>query len=361
MSNTIEYKDIIAFHPGYYVEDIIEELGISQAEFALRMGTTPKTLSQLVNGRINISNDLAKKLSMMLGSSVDGWLNLQKKYDEKLIEIQREKDLGQQKEIVSLIDYAYFEDVCHLEKTNDKIERINNLCKYFMVSNLRILLEPDFLASFRGDINNDKKKVVNSKAWLQVAINFSKKIETKPYNQKKLKDYLPELRGMTLQEPDVFLPRMKEIFSECGVAFVLIPHLKDSGVNGAIKWINNERVILALNNRGLDADRFWFALFHEIKHIFQRKIKTVFISSSNQLNMDKELELEADKFAADYLIPEKCLKEFAPTKNTTDEEIVEFANSIKIHPGVVVGRLQHDKIISKNRSLQLKELYVLYR
>ena len=78
MSNTIEYKDIIAFHPGYYVEDIIEELGISQAEFALRMGTTPKTLSQLVNGWINISNDLAKKLSMMLGSSVDGWLNLQK-------------------------------------------------------------------------------------------------------------------------------------------------------------------------------------------------------------------------------------------------------------------------------------------
>lgn len=78
MSNTIEYKDIIAFHPGYYVEDITKELGISQAEFVLRMGTTPKTLSQLVNGWINISNDLAKKLSMMLGSSVDGWLNLQK-------------------------------------------------------------------------------------------------------------------------------------------------------------------------------------------------------------------------------------------------------------------------------------------
>ena len=154
---------------------------------------------------------------------------------------------------------------------------------------------------------------------------------------------------------------MKEIFSECGVAFVLISHLKDSGVNGAIKWMNNERVVLALNNRGLDADRFWFALFHEIKHIFQRKIKTVFISSSNQLDMDKGLELEADKFAADYLIPEKCLKEFGPTKNTTDEEIVEFANSIKIHPGVVVGRLQYDKIISKNRSLQLKELYVLCR
>ena len=55
-------------------------MGISQAEFALRMGITSKTLSQLVNGQINISNDLAKKLSSMLGTSVDGWLNLQKRF-----------------------------------------------------------------------------------------------------------------------------------------------------------------------------------------------------------------------------------------------------------------------------------------
>ena len=80
MSNIVEYKDNIAFHPGYYVKEIIEDMGISQAEFALRMGTTSKTLSQLVNGQINISNDLAKKLSSMLGTSVDGWLNLQKRF-----------------------------------------------------------------------------------------------------------------------------------------------------------------------------------------------------------------------------------------------------------------------------------------
>ena len=55
------YKDIVAFHPGYYVADIIEDMGISQAEFATRMGTTAKTLSNLVNGQINLSNDLTKK------------------------------------------------------------------------------------------------------------------------------------------------------------------------------------------------------------------------------------------------------------------------------------------------------------
>ena len=62
MSNIEQYKEIVAFHPGYYIAEIIEDMGISQAEFAIRMGTTPKTVSTLVNGQINLSNDLAKKL-----------------------------------------------------------------------------------------------------------------------------------------------------------------------------------------------------------------------------------------------------------------------------------------------------------
>lgn len=58
------------------------------------------------------------------------------------------------------------------------------------------------------------------------------------------------------QKPEKFLPRMKEIFADCGVAFVLLPHLKNAGVNGAVKWINDDRVVLAMNNRGVDVDKF---------------------------------------------------------------------------------------------------------
>lgn len=89
MSNVKEYKDIVAFHPGYYIADIIDDMEISQNEFAARMGTTAKTLSKLINGQANISNDLAKMLSVMLGTSVEVWQNLQNTYDQKLIEIQQ--------------------------------------------------------------------------------------------------------------------------------------------------------------------------------------------------------------------------------------------------------------------------------
>lgn len=89
MSNVKEYKDVVAFHPGYYIAGIIDDMEISQNEFAARMGTTAKTLSKLINGQANISNDLAKKLSVMLGTSVEVWQNLQNTYDQKLIEIQQ--------------------------------------------------------------------------------------------------------------------------------------------------------------------------------------------------------------------------------------------------------------------------------
>lgn len=155
------------------------------------------------------------------------------------------------------------------------------------------MLQPDFLVNYRTGISKiSEKNVINSKAWIQTAVNFSKNIETAPYNESLLKPYLSELRSMTVQKPEVFLPRLRKIFAECGVAFVLLPHLKNSGVNGAVKWINDKR-------------------------------------------------------------------RFAPTKYTSDDEILAFAKEIGIHPGIVAGRLQHDKIIPPNRCSKLKEKYVI--
>ena len=81
MGNYIEYNDKIAFHPGYYIKELIKESGLTQEDFAKRLATTPKKLSVLIRGEQNLSTDLAMKLSGMLGTSVEYWLNLQKAYD----------------------------------------------------------------------------------------------------------------------------------------------------------------------------------------------------------------------------------------------------------------------------------------
>ena len=358
----MEYKDISAFHPGYYIADIIEDMGINQAEFAKRMGTTGKTLSLLLNGQANISNDLAKKLSVMLGTSVDIWLNLQNNYNKMLIEIQKSKDFEEQKTIARLIDYHYFVNNFSLPKVRDIKEKTNYLCKFFCVSDLRIMLKEDYLVNYRrGSSIIDEKNIINSNAWIQSAINISSDYELKPYNAELLKKSLPELRSMTVKKPEDFYPRMKEIFSECGVAFVLLPHLKNSGINGAVKWIDENRVVLAMNNRRLYSDSFWFSLFHEIRHVLQHKTTKVFISSTieEMKSINDVLEDDANKFAANYLIPPTAYHKFAPNKYTSDEDIIRFAKSINIHPGIVAGRMQHENIIGQNRCSKLKEKYYI--
>ena len=44
-----EYKNLISFHPGQCVSELIEEYNLTQKEFAERLGVSAKTVSKLVN------------------------------------------------------------------------------------------------------------------------------------------------------------------------------------------------------------------------------------------------------------------------------------------------------------------------
>jgi|SRR5690606_17577658 len=91
MSNEINYKNLIAFHPGSYVEDIIDDLNITQKEFARQLGTTEKSLSRLVNGEDNLSKEMAYKLSKLTGISINTWMNLQSEYEKKILEVNNQQ------------------------------------------------------------------------------------------------------------------------------------------------------------------------------------------------------------------------------------------------------------------------------
>ena len=93
MSCIKKYKDITAFHPGYYVEEAIQDMNISQGELAKRLGVSERTLSLFIDGQIDVSYNLAERLSMVLGTSIKLWFNLQRIYNKKLLEIIRAKPI----------------------------------------------------------------------------------------------------------------------------------------------------------------------------------------------------------------------------------------------------------------------------
>lgn len=88
MSNEIvEYTDLIAFHPGQYLRELIKGYEMTQKEFAERLGVSEMTLSKLVDGEESISNDIARKLAKVTNISMITWFNLQHIYDVKIAEI----------------------------------------------------------------------------------------------------------------------------------------------------------------------------------------------------------------------------------------------------------------------------------
>ena len=97
MGNYIEYNDRIAFHPGYYIKELVEQSGLAQEDFAKRLNMTSHNLNVLIRGEERLSIDMAAKLSSMLGTSVSFWLNLQQKYDAKLAEFTSNEELEKEK------------------------------------------------------------------------------------------------------------------------------------------------------------------------------------------------------------------------------------------------------------------------
>ncbi len=72
-----------AVHPGEFLRETLDELGLTQAAFAEVIGVSPMRVSHLLKGDRPVTAELALRLGRALGQSPQYWLNLQSAYDLK--------------------------------------------------------------------------------------------------------------------------------------------------------------------------------------------------------------------------------------------------------------------------------------
>lgn len=353
MSKEVIYKELIAFHPGLYIEDIVEDLNITQVEFAERLGVSAKTISKIINGEDRVSNDIANKLAKITGISLKTWLNLQSNYDIKLMEIKDAQDEDERR-ICELIDFSYFKKNKLVDNKRYSIkEKISELRKLLNISNLSMLHEFNTVVSYRNTQEFTTKSIVNSNIMLELAINAARNETKNKYDKKKLKKILPQIREMTLLNPEVFYPKLIEILIECGIVLVGLPNLTNANLQGATKRFRNGSVLLLITDRNKRSDIFWFSLLHEIAHIYDND----FYSNYEDSESYDLKESKADKFAQDFLIPADKYEKFLTDEEFGKTAVLNFAEKIEIHPSIVVGRLQNDNYIEFNKLNELKINY----
>ena len=336
MSNYIEYDDKIAFHPGYYIKEIVEESGLTQEDFAKRLDTTPKNLSLLIRGEQNLSIDIAMKLSRMIGTSVSYWLNLQNAYDALIAEFKSKEELAQERLIFSILDYKYFREYFNLPDLPRKIdEQIVQVRNFLNVATLTVLKKPDMAVSFRSATGEmSEANIVKANTMVQIATNIALKTEAPKFNKPLFEEAVRCALTLT-KDHSTFYPLIKEAFCKAGVILVILPNISGSKINGATKKVGNN-IMLLVNDRRLNSDTFWFTLFHEIGHIMNGDYGISFDSESG------EQEEIADKYAEDMLIPCDQYQQFIAENRFDIQSIRRFAKRIDRDPGIVLGRLLND-------------------
>lgn len=354
MGNYVEYNDKMAFHPGYYVREWVDESGLTQEDFARAADTTPKNLSCLINGKQSLSMDMALKLSRMTGTSVEYWMNLQNAYDRLTAEFEQEEDRKKEREAYKALNYSYFRDQYGLPDLPRNTEaQIEQTRKFLRVSSLSVLADQDLTVSFRSSTDLSEQNIIRANAMVRIGVNKALDMNVPPFDKRKFKEAVKSALALADGRTD-FYPALKERFLGCGVAFVELPSLPGTKMNGATKKLK-EGILLLVTDRRKCLDSYWFTLFHEVGNIYH---------GDYGISMEDDTgrkESEADRFAADQLIPPAQYDSFLAQKHYDIDSIKAFADRIQRAPCIVLGRLQKDGIVERTNTYLNKHLKVTYQ
>ena len=180
-------------------------------------------------------------------------------------------------------------------------------------------------------------------AWQRICESLSEKIDTQDLSLSdqisKLTEICPKIKELSLQPQEMFISKLQEYFSSCGITFVIVPTFKGAPVQGYIKTSPDGRTIICMTFRQKRADIFWFTLFHEIAHFINGDSKQKFIDFESAEN---EKELKADLFAQNSLIENKAYQDFVCKHDFSLNSIKKFSQSQNILPVILIGRMQKD-------------------
>jgi HTH-type transcriptional regulator / antitoxin HigA len=332
----------VVFPPGEFLQDILEERGWSQLDFAEIIGRTPKTVNQLVNGKLSITPATAKAIAAATDTNALFWLNLETAYrlhqneDEPSPRIARHALLRSKYPIREMVLRHWIENSSEPQVLEDQVKR------FFGIESLDE--EPRLMHAARKtgypeEINGAQR------AWLFRVKQLAATMSLPKYSERALRDALPRLRQM-LMYPDA-INRIPKILNDCGVRFVIVEHVPSSQIDGVCFWLENgTSPVIGMSLRLDRIDNFWFVLRHEIEHILNGDGKeTAMVDSDTgqiRLVVGQPEEDRANAAAANFCVPSNDMADFIVRHGRMISELhlVNFAGRMGVHPGLVVGQIQ---------------------
>jgi len=364
---TLAYTPREVTPPGATLLDLLEERDWKQRELAHRLGRPVQAVNEIIAGKKEITEDTALELERVLEVPAQFWLAREAQYREHLArrrsaEASREHVPWLEQFPLKALQEAGVLPAGRLTAAF-KQELVEPLLRFFGVASPAgwqahyDQMQPQF----RRASPNRQTDVAAITAWLRMGELQAARLNLADYSAARLQAAIPAMRAASLLPPEQVSPELVRLCAQAGVALVCVPALPGTHVSGVARFLHG-RPLIQLSLLGKWNDVFWFSFFHEVAHVLKHPTRAIFLDDAAAGDtVDMPEEQEANRFAADTLIP-RAHQARLPILPLVAAEIEAFAAEIGVHPGIVVGQMQHRGLLPWNNGLtRLKARYEIRR
>lgn len=324
------------------LRQMLDTKGWSGDELADITGFARTHLSSVMSGKVGVSPEMAVALAAAFGNDRADWLRWNAEYQLSLVST----------------DAAAVESRARLYE----IAPVRDMQKRGWIGPTETTqaLEQELVRFYGGPLQSGVPFPVaprkanplvalnpSEKAWCVRARQLAAASVVADFDRARLSKIEKTLRQLAAYPKEI--ERLPQTFAYFGIRFVVIEPLPGSRIDGAAFGIEHSPVI-AVSARLDRVDAFWFTVMHEFMHIKNGDVESVDVNLLHDTERglvvsatQEEAERRANEQAADALVPqielESFIRRMSPLYAAT--KIIQFAHRIKMHPGVIVGQLQH--------------------
>jgi HTH-type transcriptional regulator/antitoxin HigA len=348
-------------HPGEVMVDYLEFHRWAQRDLARRTGITPKTISEICNGKAPITAPTALALEKVLQRPAHFWLNLQRQFDEAEARRYELTRSSQWSDWARKFPLREMRRLRFLKPGQSEVDTLLNFLGVSSPESWNAVWSASDVA-YR-QTRKFTTSVESISVWVRETELVAAEIQTADFDEQLLRSSIEALRRLTRTRANEVMEPIQRICAAAGVAVVWVPELPHCGISGCARWLSDKKALIALTLRYKTDDQMWFTFFHELGHVLLHRKKQSFVLDNAADNLSDQVvdpemqryESEANQFARDTLIPPEALGELVRKQSFASEDIHNFAETIGIGPGIVVGRLQHERLLARHQGNALKQ------
>ena len=334
-------KPAEVFPPGEFIRDELEERGWTQFDLAKIVGRPLPAINLIISGKKSVTPETAIGLGSAFGTSPEFWLNLETAFQLSKVNVKDQESIRERASLFQSAPVKDMEKRGWIHPTKKITDLRHELSRFFAVPEVDKLKVAARSTLKSGDLTPEQL------VWCIRALQLAKSIPAQKFTRTSFEAGISKLRALADFPENV--RHVPKCLSEMGIRLVVVEHLPKSKIDGAALWLGDgwDKPVIALSLRYDRIDSFWHTLFHELSHIKHRDSYTIdvdLVGADRCLSNDvvSEIETRANEEAADMLIPKDTLRSFISRTRPFyyRDKINQFANLLKIHPGIIAGQLQ---------------------